>query len=168
MDRLRLNSFRLGRMALALCTVTACSSLAAAFDKNVTLWNLLAYAHQLLLGCATYLQGVLSREALVAVGARERLDCQVNPLVSLQVVVAVEALRALVALEWSVGRGRLLMRVVPHEVRHLSCMSTVEAGHHARMHTNQSKPAIWVLNVREHWRRSRCICRGWWSLVVRR
>jgi hypothetical protein len=72
-------------MALTLCVVTACSSLAAAFDKNVTL------------------QGVLSGEALVAVGAWKRLDCQMNPLVSLQVVVAVEALRALIALEWSVG-----------------------------------------------------------------
>ena len=80
-------------------------------------------------------------------GARERLNCQVDSFVSFQVVVAVEALRAFIALEWSVGRGRLLVRVVSHEVRHLSRVSTVEARHHSRVHANKSKPTVRVLNV---------------------
>ena len=69
-------------------------------------------------------------------GAGERFDCQVNPLVSLQVVVAVKALGALIALEWSVGRGWLLMWVVSHEVRHLSCVSAIETRHHTGVHAN--------------------------------
>jgi hypothetical protein len=53
-------------MALTLCVVTACSSLAAAFDKNVTLWNLLAYTHQPCLGAqhtfkASFLEKLLSQ-----------------------------------------------------------------------------------------------------------
>lgn len=47
------------------------------------------------------LQSIFSREALVAMSAGERLHGQVYPLVPLQVVVAIEALRALVAFEGS-------------------------------------------------------------------
>lgn len=58
----------------------------------------------------THLQCVLPREALLAMIARERLDRQMDPLMPLQIVVAVEALRALVALERTiVGRRRLSM-----------------------------------------------------------
>jgi hypothetical protein len=46
-----------------------------------------------------YLECVLPRKALVAMVARERLDSQMYPLVSLQVVVPVEALWTLVAFE---------------------------------------------------------------------
>ncbi len=56
-----------------------------------------------------HLQSVLAREALVAVAARERLHRQMYPLVPLQVVIPVEALRALVALERQGSR-------VPHVV----------------------------------------------------
>ena len=145
-------------MALTLGVVAARSSLAAAFDKNVTLCGSLADIYFALLRSFTYLQRILSREALVAVGARERLDCQVDPLVSLQIVVAVEALRALIALEWPVGRGRLLVRVVSHEVWHLSCVPTVESRHHARVHTDQCKSTVWVLDIRIYRRRSRSVC----------
>ena len=85
----------------------------------------------------SYLQGVFSREALVTMGARKRLDCQVDSLVSFQVVVSIEALGTLIALEWPIVRSCLLVRVVSlHEVRHLGRVSTVEAGHHSRVHTN--------------------------------
>lgn len=70
-------------------------------------------------------------------GARERLDCQVDSLVPFQVVVPIEALGALIALEWPVVRSCLLVRVVSlHEVRHLGRVSAVEARHHSRVHTN--------------------------------
>jgi uncharacterized membrane protein YqjE len=52
-----------------------------------------------------YLQGILSAKALVAVGARKRLHSEVYPFVSLQVMIAIEALWTLVATERS-----LLMR----------------------------------------------------------
>lgn len=79
---------------------------------------------------------------------RERLDCQVDPLVPLQIVVAVETLGALIALEWSVVGSGLLMRVVSlHKVRHLSCVPTVEARHHPRVYTNQSESTIRILDV---------------------
>lgn len=50
----------------------------------------------------THLQSVLPGEALLAKCARERLHREVNPLMPLQVVIPVEALRALVALERAV------------------------------------------------------------------
>ena len=46
-----------------------------------------------------YLERILPREALLTMTAREGLDRQVNPLMPLQVVIAVEALRTLIALE---------------------------------------------------------------------
>lgn len=119
MDRFRLDSFRFGRVTLSLCVVAVRSSLTAALDKYVAL------------------QGVFSREALITMGARKRLDCQVDSLVSFQVVVSIEALGTLIALEWPIVRSCLLVRVVSlHEVRHLGRVSTVEAGHHSRVHTN--------------------------------
>ena len=60
----------------------------------------------------TYLQRILSGEALVAVRAWERLHRQVYPLVSLEIVVPVEGLRALVAFEWSLVRRRLAVIAV--------------------------------------------------------
>jgi hypothetical protein len=70
-------------------------------------------------------------------GAWKRLDCQVDSLVSLQVVIPIEALGALVALEWPVVRSCLLVGVVSlHEVRHLGRVPTVETRHHSRVHAN--------------------------------
>jgi hypothetical protein len=50
-----------------------------------------------------------------------------NSLVSLQIMVPVETLWALVALKRSVVRGWLLMLGVTHEVWHRSSVSAVEA-----------------------------------------
>ena len=84
-----------------------------------------------------YLESILSREALVAVVAGERLDSKMNPLVALQIVVAVEALRALIAFERPIIRARLLVGRMAEEVRHSRCVSTVEARHHSWVHPDQ-------------------------------
>lgn len=84
----------------------------------------------------TYLKSVLPRKALVAMVARKRLDGKMDSLVSLQIMVPVEALWALVTLEWTVVGGRLLM-LMSHEVWHGCSVSTVEARHHGRMSTNE-------------------------------
>ena len=85
---------------------------AAAFDKNVTL------------------ESILSGKALVAVSAREGFDSQVDALVTLEVVVSVEALRALVAAEWSVGLRVVLWHRVSVQLLH-SCMPAVVVHRHA-------------------------------------
>jgi hypothetical protein len=90
--------------------------------------------------------------------AREGLDSQMYPLVSLQVVVPIEALGTLVALEWSVIGGWLLVRRMAKEVRHCRRVSTVEAWHHTRMYAYKGKLAVWILNVREHRSRTWLIC----------
>lgn len=59
------------------------------------------------------LKCVLSREALLAVTAGEGLHCQVYALMSLQVVISVERLRALVTLERSV----ILLLLLPGVAR---------------------------------------------------
>lgn len=113
-----------------------------------------------------YLERVFPRKALVAVVAREGLDSQVDPLVSLQVVVPVEALRTLIALEWSIVCAWLLVGRVAHEVRHCCCMATVEARHHARVYTtNKRKLTIRVLDVREDGCWAWLVPRRWWSLI---
>ncbi len=76
----------------------------------------------------TYLEGILSREALVAMTTREWLDSQMNSLVSLQVVVPVEALGALVASEGSVVL-RVWLRMSIHVV-HLCGVAAVEVWDH--------------------------------------
>ena len=48
---------------------------------------------------STNLEGIFSGETLITVVAREGLDSKMDSLVALQVVVPVEALRALVAFE---------------------------------------------------------------------
>jgi hypothetical protein len=58
----------------------------------------------------TNLEGVLAREALVAVIARERFHSQMDPFMSLQVMISVEALWTLIAFERSIVCGLLLMR----------------------------------------------------------
>lgn len=59
----------------------------------------------------TDLQSVLPGESLLTKRARERLHGQMNLLVSFQVVVPVEALYALVALEGSILRCLMRMRL---------------------------------------------------------
>jgi hypothetical protein len=87
----------------------------------------------------TYLQCVLAREALVTVGARERLHGQVNPLVALQVMIPVEALGALITLEWSIGswtRHTMVgYRVSSVEMLGVGDVSTIETRQNARLHS---------------------------------
>jgi hypothetical protein len=68
---------------------------------------------------------------------------------SLQVVVAVEALRTLVALERPVVlRVRLSLRVMAVHVLHVRCVSTVVCWHHRGRHTtDQSELTVWVSDV---------------------
>lgn len=77
----------------------------------------------------SYLQSVLAGKAFVAVHARVWLDSQMDALMTLQVVVSVEALWALIALEWAiiVGRRVGLMRVVVVHGLHICCVTTIEA-----------------------------------------
>lgn len=105
-----------------------------------------------------YLKCVLPREALIAVVAREGLDSQMDPLVSLQVVVSIEALWTLVTLEWPVVGGRLLMRWVSKEVGYCCGVAAVEAWHHARVHTNQRKLTVRVLDIGKDRCWARLVC----------
>lgn len=89
--------------------------------------------------------------------AGERLDGQMYPLMPLQVVVAVEALWALVALERSVICGWLLVGWVTEEMRHCRSVTAVEARHHSRMHAYQCKLTVRILDVGEDRRRARLI-----------
>ena len=139
-----------GGVALSLGVVARGSHFAAAFDENVALGiKSVKGTIQSARVRLTYLERILSREALVAVVAGEGLDSKMDPLVSLQIVVAVEALRALVTLERSVVGGRLLVRRMSHKVRHGCRVPTVEARHHARVDTDQRQPTVGVLNVGE-------------------
>lgn len=101
----------------------------------------------------TYLERVFAREALVAMVAREWLDCEMDPLMPFEVMISVETLRTLIALEWPIVCRWLLVLRMSHKVWHGSCVTTVEAGHHTRVHTNERKLTVRILYVREH--------RGW-------
>lgn len=146
---------------------------AASLDEDVSLFVRLAFFRrkghvklgksqlQLLhdrIGRGTNLQGILAREALLAVAARERFDRQVDPLVPLQVVVSVEALRALVALEGPVVLLLLLLlalvavHVLPaHLVRVLHAHApderhlvarAVHIGHDGSRHGWEAVPVV--------------------------
>lgn len=100
------------------------------------------------------LQRIFARETLVAVTARERLDRQVDPLMTLQVMVPVEALRALIALEraivrWCLVSSRMCLAV---DVAHTRRVPAVrESGHHAAVvhATDQRELAVRVVDVRK-------------------
>jgi hypothetical protein len=126
--RFRVFSFR--RRSLAF-RVIICSGFSTAFDEDMSL------------------QGVLARETLVAVVTRERLNSKMYPLMPLQIVVPVEALRTLVALERAVVGSRLLVLRVAHEMRHSGRMARVEAWDHGWVASDQGKAAVWVLDVGE-------------------
>ena len=98
-----------------------------------------------------YLERVLAREALITVTTRERLDGKMYPLMPLQIVIAVEALRTLVAPEWAIILWVRLWWVAIHLV-HLGCVATVVATHHAVLHAaDQSKLSIRVADVGQDW-----------------
>ena len=76
-----------------------------------------------------------------------------NALVSLQIVVTVEALRALITLERPIVLWIWLgLRVVAVHVLHVSCMPTVVCWHHRRRHApDQSKLTVGVSDVGQDW-----------------
>ena len=78
---------------------------------------------------------------------REWFDSEMYPFVSLEIMVAVEALRALVAPERAIIlRVRLLRMTV--ELLHLSCVSTIQTWYHAMRHsTNHLQMAVRIAYV---------------------
>jgi hypothetical protein len=97
------------------------------------------------------LQGVLAREALVAMTTREWFDCQMYPLMSLEVMVTIEALRTLITLEWSIIVGRLrgrMWRAVVHVLK-TGCVAAVEVHHSLWKITNEHWWASRIVQVRE-------------------
>lgn len=91
----------------------------------------------------TYLQCILAREALVTVCARERLHGQVNSLMTLQIMIPVEALGALITLERSVG-GWTRHTMVGCWVRSIEMLrvgdvSTIESRQNARLHSSHHR-----------------------------
>jgi hypothetical protein len=110
---------------------------------------------------SSYLECVFAGETLVAVAAGEWFHCQVNALVSLQVVIAVETLRALIALEGPVIYRLGLLGVCAVNVLHVGRVATVEATE--AVHAVDERQAVArVADVREHGSRHRIAI---WSLV---
>lgn len=72
----------------------------------------------------TNLQSIFSRKTLVAVQAWKRFHRQMDPFMSLQIMIAVETLRALIASERSFAMCRLSRR--PVHVLQAGAVSTVE------------------------------------------
>lgn len=86
----------------------------------------------------THLERVFPRKALVAVIARERFDGKMDPLVSLQIMISIEALRTLITFERPIMRWCLLRRIRPllavHTLR-IGGVATVEPhGQHTSLH----------------------------------
>ena len=147
-DRLGLE---VGRVAFTFRLVGGIRNLAAALDQDVPLITVSTYISTLAPHWPTYLECILSREALVALCTGKRLDRQVDPLVALEIMVTIEALRALIAFEWSVVRGLLLMLGVTQEMRNSGRVPAVEALHHPGMHTtHQRELPVRVIHVRKN------------------
>jgi len=81
----------------------------------------------------------------------ERLDSKVYPLMPLQIMISVEALRTLVTLEGPLAVWRLLWVTV--HLLHLCRMPTVEAilrhaARHSRRHPpNDGHLSVWTMQV---------------------
>jgi hypothetical protein len=124
----------------------------------------------------TYLERVFPREALVAVPAWEGLDREMYPLMPLQVVIPVEALRALVASKRSVVLWCTLLVhllylcrvsavvIVDHAVRHPAHHLQVAAwiadvGKNGTLHHTGWRVGVWSLVVLllRRWNRSMCV-----------
>ena len=114
----------------------------------------------------TYLESILSGKTLVAVSTREGFDSQVDALVTLEIVVSVEALRALVASEWSVGLRVVLGHRVSVQLLH-GCMAAVVVHRHAmvRHAIDKRELPVRVTNVGKHRPKQRVCERG--ALLVR-
>lgn len=118
----------------------------------------------------SYLQGVLAGKTFIAPRAREWLHSQMDALMTLQVVVAVETLWALVTLEGTIVVRSLvsLVRVVVVHRLHIGCVTTVEAYQSLRQASHQHRRTTWIIEIREHRTMGvGLICAGkWWSLRV--
>lgn len=87
--------------------------------------------------------------------AREWLDSEMNTLMTLQIVIPVEALWALIALERPICSRLLLMIGVvamAEEMRNICGVSAVEGLHHLGHSTDQSHLAVRISDVRINWR----------------
>lgn len=99
------------------------------------------------------LERVLARETLVAVSAWERLHCQVYAFVALEVVISVEALRALVAPEGAIVWRRLMRgRLAVHVSHACGVAAACKSRHHAVGHgaADQRKLSVGVAHVGEN------------------
>jgi hypothetical protein len=114
----------------------------------------------------TYLERVLAREALIAVIAGKRLDSKMDPLMPLQIVVSVEALRTLIALERPVIGSRLLVLWMAHEMRHCCCVTAVETGHHRWVSSDEGESTAGVLDIGEDGGLAARVLQGWSLLVL--
>ena len=93
--------------------------------------------------------------------AGERLDGKMDPLMPLQIVVPIEALRTLIALERPIVWWRLMLRWVMRvrwrcavvHVLQVGGMSAVKAKRHAVRQRTVDKLhlTVRILHVREHW-----------------
>jgi hypothetical protein len=84
---------------------------------------------------AVALQSVLSRKALATKVAGERLDGQVDPLVSLEVVVPAERLNALVTLERAFVLWWTLLVAVHDLMRRSVTLGNAHVGEHRHLRT---------------------------------
>lgn len=88
---------------------------------------------------STNLQSIFPRETLLAVIAREGLDGQVDPLMTLQVVIPIEALRTLITFEGAVvGRSglpvsRMMRGMATIHMLHIRQVATVVPREKARL-----------------------------------
>jgi len=85
------------------------------------------------------LQRVLARKALVAMTAREWLYGKMYPLVSLQIVVSVEALWALIATERAVVRRVRVSALMSVKLLHLRHVSAVHGHWHLVAHVSNKR-----------------------------
>jgi hypothetical protein len=132
-----------------LVDISSFSVFATAFDQDMPLWGNVR-AHIMNKGMVrSYLQSILAGETLVTMTARERLNRQMDALMALQVVIAVEALWALIALEGTVIMRRLLslMRVVVVHMLQAGRVSTVEVDQSLWQTSHQHWRTIWIVEI---------------------
>jgi hypothetical protein len=129
--------------------------LAASFDQNMSLTSQHQSREKMRYEGRSNLQCILAGKTFIAMRTWKRLHRQMYALMSFQVVIPVEALRALITLERPVvGRPRLVDRVrrVPAvHLLHAGHVATVETGEDAWLHaTEQRHLAVWTVYVRHH------------------
>jgi hypothetical protein len=107
----------------------------AAFDEAVALRKKLAQDMGHGSSFLSNLQSVLSRKALATKVAGERLDGQVDPLVSLEVVVPAERLNALVTLERAFVLWWTLLVAVHDLMRRSVTLGNAHVGEHRHLRT---------------------------------